>query len=357
MRFMDHKKNYPSKQFDFENFNFDGWWIYEPGIENEFFIAPFLKKMLGVENEMVPFSLEWFSERIHSRERQGFLDTVKKPNQETKNLEYRLKMADGNYKWMLCRVKTDKDQKRISGIQTDITIQKETELQLIRSNKELEQFAYISSHDLQSPLRHIWTFGDLARININKDKKEQAIQNIEKVLTTCGHLKNLVSDLLNYSRLGRNQITFSNSNINSLISHAQNILADQIEASGATFTIPTNLPKKLLVNEEYLIDVFVNLFSNAIKYKKESEQPKIDISYRLENHKNVFSITDNGIGIPAHELESIFDIFKRSSSESSLRKPGSGIGLSTVKKIIELHGGSIEVNSEEGAYSTFKFSI
>ncbi len=354
---MDHKENYPSKQFDFENFDFDGWWIYEPGLENEFFIAPFLKDLLGFQNKKVPFALSWFVEKIHPQERVQFLEIVTKKISNIANIEYRLKTADNSYRWMLCRLKVDNNNSRVSGIQTDITKQKETELQLIRSNKELEQFAYITSHDLQAPLRHIWTFMDLARINLNKNKKQQALININTVLATCTHLKNLVSDLLNYSRIGRNQITFSNTNPLSTIIHAQNILSDEIKASNATFEISSNLPDNILANEEYLIDVFVNLFSNSIKYKKDNEAPIIKVSYSFENHKNIFCITDNGIGIPDLELEKIFDIFRRSSTESHLKKVGSGIGLSTVKKIIELHGGNIEVSSEEGAYSSFTFFL
>jgi len=354
---MENKNHFPSKNFDFENFDFDGWWIYEPDLENEFFIAPFLKKLFGLENQTVPFSLDWFAEKIHIQERDQFVQTLKDKNPDISNIEYRLRLADNTYRWMLCRIKIDKDQSRISGIQTDITTQKETELQLLRSNKELEQFAYISSHDLQSPLRHIWTFGDLAKININRDKKSQALENIDKVLSTCAHLKNLVNDLLNYSRLGRNQITFSNTNIRETINHAKNILDDEIIKHEAVINLSNNLPESILANEEYLIDVFVNLISNAIKYKKQDQAPVIDISYSVKDHKHVFCITDNGIGIPNEELDIIFDIFNRSSSESSLRAPGSGIGLSTVKKIVELHGGTIKVSSKVGAYSAFTFSI
>ncbi len=342
------------KTFNLENFNFDGWWIYEPENKNEFFLAPHLKDMMGLANQTVPYQLHWFLEKIHPDDQPIFLKAIESNSKEKHTIEYRILLKENQYLWVMCRI--HREEHRISGIQTDITKQKELQLQLLRSNKELEQFAYVTSHDLQSPIRHIWTFSDLAKKYVKDQKIKEAEESIDKVIKTCAHIKNLVQDLLTYSRLGRDELHFSVVNPEDSINIALDILSEEINMKSAKISIE-NIPKSINANPEYFIDIFVNLISNSLKYSKKDIIPKIKIDCVKRMGKYHFSVQDNGIGIAAQEREIIFNIFKRSPSKKNNLIKGSGIGLSTVKKIVEMHGGEIRVDSELGKGSTFTFTL
>ncbi len=342
-----------SKLFQIDQFNFDGWWIYDPNSDKEFFLAPHLKEILGLKDSAIPYELHWFIERIHPDDKEQFEKTITSSNLKNETIEYRILTNAQEYIWVLCRI--NREKKRISGIQTDITEQKETELQLARSNKELEQFAYVTSHDLQSPIRHIWTFSDLSKKYIKDGNIEKAEESIEKVIQTCAHIKNLVQDLLNYSRLGRDELIFEKVQISEVLNSAQEIISSQFGEDSIIYEIIGDKYSEIKVNKEYMIDSFVNLMSNSIKYSSKKRSPKLIIKISKKKAFTEFEFKDNGIGISKNELESIFNIFKRTSNSKNIK--GQGIGLSSVKRVIELHGGRMYVSSEVDIGTNFNFTI
>jgi light-regulated signal transduction histidine kinase (bacteriophytochrome) len=232
----------------------------------------------------------------------------------------------------------------------EITLKKQAELEV--KNIELEQFAYIASHDLQEPLRTVSSYMQVFEEDYAKDLDENAIKYINSVKKATKRMSAMVKALLDYSRLGRNK-KLQSVDCQKLISNVIEDLQKSIESSGAKISIG-KMPT-LRAYEIEIGQVFQNLITNAIKFKNADTTPKIAISAKMENNSWLFSITDNGIGIASRHYSRIFQIFQRLHSGQVFE--GNGIGLANCKKIIELHQGEIWVESELGKGSTFKFTI
>lgn len=225
-------------------------------------------------------------------------------------------------------------------------------LELERKNKELEQFAYVASHDLQEPLKTVSGFVGLLNKQYKGRLDENADKYLEYILQASDRMKTLIKDLLVYSRIGR-AIAFVLSDCNILL---HEVLADMdnnirenkaiihAEQLPVLYAFPTEL--KLL---------FQNLLSNAIKFRKPGVQPEISITVTKIQGFWKFSVSDNGIGIDQQHRDRIFVIFQRLHNRKDYE--GSGIGLAHCKKIVELHGGEIWVESIPGIGSTFNFTI
>lgn len=232
---------------------------------------------------------------------------------------------------------------------------KERTQELVHSNQELENFAYIASHDLQTPLRHITSYVQLLVEKIkettNLDAKTE--KWIHYILEGSLQMKNLIDDLLIYSRIGRIDITIEEVNLTEVLQKVCEELRATIEETKAEITYD-NLPSVFGVRSQ-LYQLFQNLIENAIKFRKPHSIPVINI--RHEDLKGFwkFYITDNGIGIDPKHFNRIFAMFQRlhTSSEYS----GTGIGLAICKKIVEYHGGAIGVTSDGMHGSTFFFTL
>ncbi|MGB9978212.1 PAS domain-containing sensor histidine kinase [Methanobacterium sp.] len=247
-------------------------------------------------------------------------------------------------------------------ISRDITKRKKTEKEmkklindLKRSNNELEQFAYVASHDLQEPLRTIASFTQLLERRYKGKFDKDADEFMDYVINASIRMKNQIEDLLEFSRIATLEKTFKIVNMNNILGHIISNLKTLIEENNAEITYDP-LPE-VMGDDDQLQRVFQNLIINSIKFKKEDEPPKIHISVNkdLENNEYVFSIVDNGIGIEEQYMERIFVIFQRLHTQEEYS--GTGIGLSIVKRIIEHHNGRIWVESEPGVGSTFYFTI
>lgn len=228
--------------------------------------------------------------------------------------------------------------------------QRTAELEI--KNKELEQFAYVASHDLQEPLRTTSSFVELLRKQYYNKIDENADRYINYVVQASDRMKTLIQDLLDYSRIGREK-QFEPVDCNIALSEVLADLNEVIKENHAEI-IAHRLPiVKAFPTELKLL--FQNLISNSIKFQKAGIAPNIEISATKENGLWHFQFRDNGIGIDKQYEERIFIIFKRLHNRSVYE--GSGIGLAHCKKIVELHGGKIWVESEAGKGSTFHFTI
>ncbi len=225
--------------------------------------------------------------------------------------------------------------------------------ELKRSNEELQQFAYVSSHDLQEPLRTIASFTQLLERRYKGKLDEDADEFIDYIVDAAIRMKQQIEDLLEYSRVTTSGAKFKHINTDSILNEAISNLKNSIDENNAKI-IRDPLPD-VIADEDQLIRVFQNLISNAIKYRKPDEPPRVHISAYKESNEYVFSVQDNGIGIGKQYLERIFRIFQRLHTIDEYQ--GTGIGLSVVKRVIDRHGGRIWVESELGEGSVFYFTV
>jgi PAS domain S-box-containing protein len=242
---------------------------------------------------------------------------------------------------------------------TDISERKkaENEIQktldeLRRSNQELERFAYVSSHDLQEPLRMVTLYSQLLEKRYKDRLDDDADDFIDFIVENAKRMKYLIDDLLEYSRITRQTKEFEDTDLGKVLGNVLTNLSLPIIENDVDVTYDS-LPT-VLADKNQMLQVFQNLITNAIKFRGE-EPPKIDISAQKNKKEWIFAFKDNGIGIDSKHQEQIFEVFKRLHTREEY--PGTGIGLSIVQKIIERHGGRIWVESESGKGTIFYFTI
>ena len=224
--------------------------------------------------------------------------------------------------------------------------------ELERSNKDLESFAYVASHDLQEPLRTITGFLQLLEQKAGAQLDDKANQYIHYAVDGSKRMHEMITDLLSYSRVSRQPFAPKPINLREALDYALFQTKKSIEDAGATIVIK-ELPS-VRADSSQMVQVFQNLIGNALKFR--SERPlEIQVEARQESGFWRLSVKDNGIGLDLKQQDKIFKIFQRLHSRQ--KYPGSGIGLSICKKIIERHGGSIGVDSVPDAGSTFYFTL
>ena len=223
---------------------------------------------------------------------------------------------------------------------------------LLRSNQDLEQFAYVASHDLQEPLRMVAIFTRLLGERYRGKLDEEADKYIQFASEGAVRMQSLIQDLLAFSRVGRDGITAQSVDCNQVLEQALSGLEAAIQESGARIQ-RERLPA-VVADRGLLVQLFQNLIGNAIKFRRH-EQPTIQISARGEAGEWKFAVSDDGIGIAPEHREIIFLIFKRLHTRAEY--PGNGLGLAICKKILEHHGGRIWVESRAGGGSTFYFTL
>lgn len=267
--------------------------------------------------------------------------------------------------WMLINVFPEFDNtneiSRIIVTIVDITEKKKvTEdlqqkvLALARSNEALDEFAYIASHDLKEPLRGISNYSSFL-IEDYGDKLDSVgkiqLQTLQKL---SGRLENLLNNLLTYSRISRIDLATTNCKLNEIIIDKIMLLETFLKENNAKVEIVKKLPY-LNCDQSRIGQVFQNLITNGIKYNN-SKSKKISIDYTETNDKIIFSVTDNGIGIPEEHYDTVFKMFRRLHARDEYGG-GTGAGLTLTKKIIARHNGEIWVESQVGKSTTFYFSV
>lgn len=224
--------------------------------------------------------------------------------------------------------------------------------ELERKNKELEQFAYVASHDLQEPLRTTTGFVEALRKQYKGKLDDHADRYLDYIAQSADRMKTLIKDLLDYSRIGREK-QFVAVNCNKLLEEVIADLDRVINESGASITYGELPVVQALPTELKLL--FQNLISNSIKFRRTGVTPVIHVDVQAARGCWKFSVKDNGIGLDPSHQDRIFIIFQRLHTRQDYE--GSGIGLAHCKKIVELHGGNIWVDSSPGQGSTFYFTI
>ncbi len=224
--------------------------------------------------------------------------------------------------------------------------------QLKIKNYEMEQFAYIASHDLQEPVRTISNFAKLLSTNYAGKFDETADKSFQFIIEASDRMSSLIKGLLDYSRIGR-ELYLKTVDCNKLVEETIDDLSTRIEETQAKLKLE-RLPE-VLANPTDLRLVFQNLINNAIKFRKEGLNPSITISAIEQESMWEFSCKDNGIGIAPEHRNKIFQIFQRLHNRKAYE--GTGIGLSHCRKIVELHGGEIWVESQLNEGSTFYFTL
>lgn len=246
-----------------------------------------------------------------------------------------------------------KNQAAVNSILTkkNLKIQQQN-AQLARSNRDLEQFAYIASHDLKEPLRNIGGFITLLNRKCGDYQDNEAKEYMGFITKSVDHMHHLLTDLLAYSRIGVVPKTFDQVDANAVLETVKNSFKSYIEEQNAEIFI-RNLPI-LTANRTQMIQLFQNLVGNALKFRSD-KIPRINIEAVELPDRYVFSVQDNGIGMQQEYTDKIFVIFQRLHNRTEY--DGTGIGLSICKKIVEQHQGEIWVESQSGKGSTFYFSI
>ncbi len=291
-------------------------------------------------------------------------------NRKACKIEFICLNKGGHQYWVDCEMVPMKDSEgTVTGfmiLQRDITDRKNAENELlylnqdlknqaadlVASNQELEQFAYVASHDLQEPLRMVSSFMKLLRTNYQPLLDEKAQEYIHYAVDGAERMKKLIMDLLEYSRIGTNKEVFQAVDMNLAIREVAGLFNKAGEENEFHLSYPV-LPI-IYANHSQVVQLFQNLLGNALKYRGTS-RPAVVINCKEELNHFLFSVTDNGIGIEERNFSKIFILFQRLHIKEEYS--GTGIGLAICKKIVELHGGSIWVESTPGKGSSFFFTM
>jgi len=233
----------------------------------------------------------------------------------------------------------------------------EQTLELQRSNAELEQFAYVASHDLQEPLRKVASFCQLIEKRYGDQLDERGKEYITFAVDGAKRMQVLINDLLTFSRVGRLNLSHQRVDVGATLRDAIKNLDIAIEEAGAELVLPTEPLPEVMGDPTLLTMVWQNLIGNAVKFRREGVTPRIVVTCNRFDDAWRFSVADNGIGIPQEFADKVFVIFQRLHSRDNYS--GTGIGLALCKKIVEHHGGTVWIDTSytEGARFCFTLPI
>jgi PAS domain S-box-containing protein len=323
-------------------------------------VNPAFERVLGFRQDellMAPFI-----EFVHPDDRAATQEAVATlaDGQPVAGFENRYRCNDGSWKWLLWNAASEPRERLIYASAHDVTDRKAAEERLKtaladteRSNKELEQFAYVASHDLQEPLRMVSSYTQLLAKRLEGQLDQDTQDFIGFAVNGANRMQRLIQDLLMYSRVTARGRPYEPVDLHQVLGEAVVNLQAAITGSGALVSngdLPT-----LNVDYAQLVQVFQNLIGNAIKFHEEGEAPRVHISARRDGEEWIISVKDNGIGIDPKHFSRLFVIFQRLHGPQQY--PGTGIGLALCQRIIARHGGRIWVESAPGQGSEFRFTL
>ncbi|TAN50179.1 MAG: PAS domain S-box protein, partial [Rhodospirillales bacterium] len=317
-------------------------------------------QMFGFEGERMNghSSSEFYAD---PEERKRFLGQIRKDG-VVSEFEVRMLRRDGSAFWALLsgRLVNFENAECVLIGARDVSARKEAESrlaamaeELARSNAELEQFAYVASHDLQEPLRMIASYVQLLERRYKEKLGDDAREYIAYAVDGAKRMQTLITDLLEFSRVSRKGDPFVRVDLNQIAEEALANLAMARRECGPDITV--NALPVVEGDPVQLVRLFQNLIGNALKYRHPARVPEIGVTASRVGDYWEIEVRDNGIGISEAYFERIFIIFQRLHTRSDY--PGTGIGLALCKKIVERHGGHIRVEAKEGEYSAFKFTL
>lgn len=327
------------------------------------YVSPTSTSVLGIEPEefigKVAFDFIHPEDRPGVQEQFGRLETER----QVSIRPFRFHNKKGEWRWIETIATNMLDDPAIEGIvvnSRDVTEYKRTHMELqelndelARSNAELEQFAYVASHDLQEPLRMVSSFMTLLEKKYGDLLDEKAHEYIHYATDGAKRMKKIIVDLLDYSKAGRNQEPPAPVDLNQLLRDYQELRRQRIAESGATIEFNDFMP--VVAREAPLLQTLHSLLDNAIKYVHPDHTPRIQVTVQESDSEWTISIIDNGIGIDPEYHDKIFILFQRLHLNEEYE--GTGIGLAVAKKQVESWGGDLRVQSREGEGSTFSFTI
>jgi len=353
----------------------DAVWDYDLQTRTFTHIGDGFTQLFGYPLDAMSDDIRFLASLVHPDEIKGVIDlharAIEDTNQNYVEAEYRVKKHDGKYAHVLecCYIMRDQYGKalRIMGANQDITFRKEheqsleilnAELQkyannLAASNAELEQFAYVASHDMQEPLRMVSSFLTLLEKNYNDKLDERGKQYIHFAVDGAKRMKQIIMDLLEYSRVGRFSKEEEEVNLPEVLGEIISLFKNLIDEKKAVVKLG-HLPV-IRSHRTPIRQVFQNLIGNALKYTKPDVEPQLTVTCVESEREYQFEVSDNGVGISPSHFEKIFVIFQRLYTRGEYE--GTGIGLSICKRIVETMGGKIWVTSEEGVGSSFYFTV
>ncbi|MDH3660142.1 MAG: ATP-binding protein [Alphaproteobacteria bacterium] len=332
-----------------------------------------LKEMLGIVDPDFAPTYNAFLARLHPDDRDELEEECEQRFEQKQpfDLECRMRHEDGSYIWMRHTGQAEWDEDgnlvRMAGSFQDITSRKTAEFErdghaaeLERSNRELDDFAHIASHDLKEPLRAISNHARFLLEDYEEKLDEDGVRRLNRLIKLSHRMEKLITDLLFYSRIRKAEVESEPVDLNAIIADIDVSLADMMRQRNARLVLSEPLPK-VVAARPHMRTVFQNLITNAIKYN-DSEEKIIEIGFDDGSDRadgvsgSVFHVRDNGIGIDDAHKDDVFRIFKRLNTDKTYGE-GTGAGLTFVKKIIENHGGEIWLESEPGKGTTFFFTL
>ena len=225
--------------------------------------------------------------------------------------------------------------------------------ELSRSNLELQQFAFIASHDLQEPVRKLLFYSDYLINTYQQKLDDKGIAYLSSMQGAAQRMRSLIQDLLVFSQINKEAIAFGEVNLNEIANEARQDFEFVIEEKGATLQVQS-LPN-IKGDKRMMLQLFEKIISNALKYSKKEEKPQINITFQLKENTIELSFKDNGIGFDEKYIPQMFTLFQRLHSRDSYE--GTGLGLAICRKIVEIHQGQIWASAKEGEGATFYVSL
>jgi PAS domain S-box-containing protein len=313
----------------------------------------------GIERGDFGGTVEEFGRLVHSEDQERVAGALKRAIEDRLpyEIEFRTVRPDGEVRWLSTSARVLYDESgspvRMLGATLDITERRDYEERLRRSNEELEEFAFVASHDLQEPLRMVNAYTELLlrRLHVPEDPDLQEYRRY--IHEGVQRMQELIHDLLAYSRvIHADREAAGTASLQRALDKAKRVLGDRISATGARITSD---PLPVVRGEEPQIEqVFQNLLSNSLKYRQPERQTEVHISVSTLDHECVITVEDNGIGFEQKYASRIFKLFKRLHKEEY---PGTGLGLAICKRIVERHGGRIWAEGVSGEGCRFHFSL
>ena len=321
-------------------------------------LNPAWKVMLGYDREELKNYM--LTEMVHPDDLSLTRSAIQRVIAEgSGRFENRCKHKDGYYRWLAWVIVVSREDQLLYAAARDMTARRQVEEklrqqtdELERSNRELEEFAYAASHDLQEPLHLVASNVDLLARRYQGKLDEDALEFIGFATEGANRLKSLITDLLVYTRVGTQGKTFMPVEMDQVLGHVLKKMETSIKDSRAVVTHDP-LPE-ILGDPDQMVQLLQNLIGNSIKFRGK-ESPRIHIGARQMSERWLFFVRDNGIGIYPEYTERVFVIFQRLHSRDDYQ--GTGIGLAICRKIVERHGGRIWVDSEPGKGATFYFTL